>query len=103
ANNPERGIKVDTAPTFIHHNLVFGSLKPFEIDNDQPPVLWANLAADPAFADAANGDYRLLASSPAIDAGSGPVASVDISGSARADGEPDAGTADLGHHVDAEP
>ncbi|MFM7143470.1 MAG: hypothetical protein ACKO2K_16320, partial [Alphaproteobacteria bacterium] len=36
-----------------------------------------------------------------VDAGSGPVASLDIGGSTRSDGVPDAGTADLGFHVDA--
>ncbi len=103
ANNPARGVKVDRTPTTVHHNLVVGSALPYDYDTDAMPVFWANLAADPQFADAAGGDYRLRATSPALDAGSGSVEALGISGSVREDGAPDAGVADLGRHEEALP
>jgi len=102
ANNPARGIKVDTAPTYIHHNDVFGSATAVDVDQDDPPVQWSNLAVDPLFTDA-NGDYTLQAASPVIDQGSGLVSALDISGATRFDGAPDTGVADMGRHESAAP
>lgn len=98
-NNANRGIKTDTAGSTVHHNDVFGSAIDYESGGGAEPIFWGNLAIDPAFVGAP--DYRLTAGSPAIDAGSGDVANVDISGSATQSGVADSGTADMGFHPDA--
>jgi hypothetical protein len=55
-----------------------------------PGTQVGNLSVDPAFVDAANGDFRLAAVSALIDAGTdmplGGVAPADLDGSARAAG-----------------
>ncbi|MEO1718073.1 MAG: choice-of-anchor Q domain-containing protein, partial [Planctomycetota bacterium] len=60
-----------------------------------------NIQADPMFVDPSNGDYSLMPSSPAIDAGStslylGPTLS-DLAGNPRAQDDPD--TADTGEAI----
>src|SRR5581483_3467333 len=108
AGNVNRGIRVDTDPTLIHHNDVFGSATPIDVFAGAP-TMWANLFVDPLFVDAGNGNYALRsadlegADSPAIDRASGSPGARDISGSTRSDGGADAGTADLGHHANAAP
>ena len=97
--NAGRAIKVDTQPTWIHHNLVWDQSLIVDSESDQPPVVWDMIEADPLFV--GNGDYRVLPESPAIDAGNLNVADSDIGGSIRADLEPDTGLADLGRHVEA--
>ena len=55
-----------------------------------------NIAGDPLFVDAAGGDYRLAAASPAIDAGTGVSApAFDLDGGARV-GLPDIGAYEFG-------
>lgn len=97
SGNTNRGIKVDTAPVTIHHNDVFGSATAYDTVGGQEPVTWENLAVDPLFVSAV--DLRLQPSSPVIDSGSGPPATVDISGSTLVSGTPDSGTADMGYHA----
>ena len=106
ANNSGRGIKTTVAPSLIHHNNLFGQATP--LDTTTGDVIWANITTNPAFVNAAGGDYRLshvaagqASTSPAIDAGSGTTTAVDISGSTRTDGVVDAGIADLGFHLGA--
>jgi hypothetical protein len=68
-----------------HHNLWFGSGPP-------PGMLSANLEADPQFVAAANGDFRLEVSSPAIDSGAAGAAAADYLGVPRPQGAaPDLG------------
>jgi len=81
--------------------------------------VWASIDGNPRYRDPSgpddvlglegwqDDDFRLrqlpgeTPASPMVDAGSGPVAELDIGGSTRSDGVPDAGVADLGFHVDA--
>ncbi|MBY0275801.1 right-handed parallel beta-helix repeat-containing protein, partial [Candidatus Binatia bacterium] len=83
-------------------------------------VVWSNLGANPRYEEPAgldgilggsgwaDDDFRLeqFASggefdSPVANAGSGQVASLDIGGTTRKDGVPDAGVADIGFHYGA--
>lgn len=98
----EIGIKTDTAGSTVHHNdVVANATKAYQSAGGKEPIFWANLAVDPVFVGGA--DYRLTAGSPAIDAGSGAVSAVDISGSATQSGVADSSTADMGFHPDASP
>lgn len=98
-SNAGRAIKVDTAPTWIHHNLFWAQSLTIDFDTGQEPLTWNLIEADPLFA--GNGDYRVAAGSPAIDAGDREVLVSDIDGSIRTDLVPDTGIADLGRHVAA--
>ncbi len=111
SGNSPIGIETNTAPTLVHHNLIHGSAIELEQKSGQEPTVWSNVRGeDPLFVDAAAGDFRLAQraagqaeDSPAVDRGSGDVATLDIGGSTRSDGAPDAGVADLGYHHDAPP
>ena len=60
---------------------------------DRPAAIGSgNFVADPRFADAANGDYRLTVASPAIDAAVGSTVKADLLGVTR----PDGAAADVG-------
>ena len=60
------------------------------------------IVPDAGFAAPDNDDFRLTATSPALDAGSAPAALFGLDGStARVDGVLDSGTVDLGFHSDA--
>ncbi len=93
------GVKTTTAPVTIHHLDVFGSSFPIDSRSGFAPVVWQLRFDDPGFV--GNSDWRLVSGSPAIDAGSGLPADLDISGSALFDGSPDTGSADLGVHLAA--
>lgn len=70
----------------INRNLVFGP-------NDQTPTMSNTITSDPLFADAANGNYRLTALSPALDCALGTLLpAYDILGLSR----PYNGVVDLG-------
>src|SRR5690606_5801069 len=111
ASNSTIGIETDTAPTLVHHNLIWDSAVELEIESAQPPTLWANLlATPPGFVDAEAGNFRLQhaaagqpSTSAAVNAGSGNVGTRDISGTTRSDGVADDGVADLGYHAQAQP
>ena len=110
AGNRSVGIKTDAPSTLVHHNAVSGSSVPFDFRSGEPPVLWANVAAEPGFVDATVGDFRLrhasagdADTSACVDAGSGAIGSIDITGTTRRDGVADDGMADLGYHEQAEP
>jgi hypothetical protein len=55
-----------------------------------------NIDSDPAFVDAAGGDYRLAAGSPAIDAGTTTGAPTYAIDGARRDSQPDIGAFEYG-------
>ena len=99
--NDTRGVKTDTAGSTVHHNLFFGNPIEAESKGSEEPLFWSNVDLAPAFEDEV--DFRLQLASPGIDAGSGEVESLDISGSTVASGAADEGQADLGFHEDAEP
>jgi len=108
--NRGAGIRTDLAPTLVHHNAVSGSTLAIDGRIGQEPTAWSNLSVVPAFVNAAAGDFRLRqeaagdgVTSACVDAGSGTIGAVDISGSTRRDGVADAGVADLGYHDAAEP
>ncbi|MEO2169137.1 MAG: right-handed parallel beta-helix repeat-containing protein, partial [bacterium] len=101
AGNMNKGIKVDSAPTLVHHNLLWNQAIPLDENSAAPPVVWATTAADPLLV--GGHDYRVQAGSPALEAGSGPVSTRDISGSIQSDLSEDIGTADIGYHVAATP
>jgi hypothetical protein len=101
SSNAGFAVKTDALPTVVHHNVVFGSIAPFDTTSGREPATWSNLVVDPLLVAADAGDYALAqtaagdaAQSPAVDAGSGAVEALDVSGSTRTDGEPDADTAD---------
>jgi hypothetical protein len=111
------GAVVSGAGTVMYNCIVWGNqpvagqlgaAAPVEyclVENGQAGA--GNVDLDPQFADVANGDLRLLATSPAIDAGStsryvGPL--VDLDGGARGvddpDVEPDSGESVYGPVID---
>ena len=47
AGNMNKGIKVDSAPTLVHHNLLWAQAIPLDQDTDAAPIVWATTAADP--------------------------------------------------------
>ena len=98
-DNTLHGVRTDIDGSIIHHNDVFGAATTKDYDTATETIFWGNLEVDPGFVGAP--DYRLTAGSPLLDVGSGNVADVDISGSARQSGAVDAGTADLGFHENA--
>ena len=99
ADNENKGAKVDSTGTLIHHNLFWNQITPIDDEAQAPPDTWANVEADPLFADAV--DWLVGSASPAIDMGSAAPAAVDISGSVRDDGTADDGLADAGRHAGA--
>ena len=56
-----------------------------------PGVTPATIVADPGFVDPANGDFRLLASSPGIDKGGATNYTTDLLGNPASNGGPDIG------------
>ncbi|MEO2169674.1 MAG: right-handed parallel beta-helix repeat-containing protein, partial [bacterium] len=106
--NSGRGIKSDTAPLLLHHNLVFANPVAYDTQISAMPTAWDNRARDPLFRDPSGGDFRLQqsaagdgATSPAVDAGSAEPVPAGISGSTRGDAASDIGVADLGWHQSA--
>jgi len=87
SNNGGLGIMV-SGPT-ASHNLVWGNAVDYPRGGPGP----GDLALDPLFADAAGGDFRLRAGSPAVDAGtSAHSTAADLEGRARPQGAaPDLG------------
>ncbi|MFM7141543.1 MAG: hypothetical protein ACKO2K_06450, partial [Alphaproteobacteria bacterium] len=101
-------VKTDLAPSVVHHNVLFGGARTFDSKSGEEPVRRANRVADPLLVDPAGSDFSLrqvaagqAEDSPARDAGSGRVATLDIGGSTRSDGIGDAGLADAGWHAEA--
>jgi hypothetical protein len=76
----------------VDYNLFYGNAHNICGNTIVPP--YANIYADPLFADAVNGDFKLHAASPAIDSGTGGpnVPNVDIEGNHR----PQGGGVDMG-------
>jgi hypothetical protein len=72
---------------YVDYNLFYNNDTDICGDTTVPPH--ANIFADPLFADALNGDFKLHSTSPAIDSGAaGPnVPDVDIEGSHRPQGD----------------
>ncbi|MDG2306155.1 MAG: right-handed parallel beta-helix repeat-containing protein, partial [Candidatus Binatia bacterium] len=106
--NTNIAIKVDTAPTYIHHNVLHASTTDIDTQTGQEPVRWDNATTDPLLVNPAGGDLSLShlaagqgANSPAIDQGSALVVDADISGATRTDAIADSGTADPGFHSGA--
>jgi hypothetical protein len=76
----------DTNAPMIHFNDVFTPAGPAYGGMCDQTDLNGNLSVDPAFVDPANGDYRVQAGSPVIDAGYGEAADVpaiDLDGAPR--------------------
>src|SRR5690606_18129535 len=99
ANNALTGIKydLDDAGWMVHHNDAFGSGTNYDLPSGVKTHP-SNLSVDPAFVDAAGGNFALqqLAAgdgtqSPLVDAGSATVGTADIDGSTRSDGADDIG------------
>ena len=120
ADNQPYGIRLDTIGSSLHHDLISGSTSP--LSPRDYAVGAGTITGDPLFvlpagADGIRGgegfaddDFSLAqiasgqaAQSPAVDAGSGDVATRDIGGGTRSDAVPDAGVADLGFHAGAPP
>jgi parallel beta-helix repeat protein len=115
ADNTRVGLRLEPAGTAVRNILLHGN------DTDLLPAAYAIgggfVAGAPQFVDPygtdsivggpsswADDDFSLdPATSPAIDAGSGPIAERDIDGSTRPDLAPDTGVADLGFHAGAGP
>lgn len=90
----ERDFRDNTNKIEIYNNTIHRvGLTPVEIrSGDEGIILTNNIgvsapgnlqASDDLFVDSANGDFRLVAGSPAIDAASGLVSSTDINGESR--------------------
>jgi len=103
------GIKYDQpdAGWAVHHNDSWGSATAYDLPSGVFPAT-SNLSINPRFVDAPGGRFQLRqvagegARSQLLDAGSGPVEEVDISGSTASNGRADKGIADLGYHFDAD-
>ena len=72
-NSADQGAQIvlgGTATLSVGYSDVMGGAVDIVI-GDQAELIWGpgNIDADPLFADSANGDYRLMAGSPCIDAG----------------------------------
>ena len=113
AGNPLTGIKYEQvdAALVVHHNDVWQSATAYDLPSGIRPAA-SNLLVDPRLRDPAAGDFSLRQvagqpdedpGSPLVDAGSGPAATRDISGSTASDLRPDTGVADLGFHAGADP
>lgn len=106
ASNLGPGIRVDSTPTWVHHNLAHGNVSAIDWDDAAPPLTWDQLSSEPGFTDPAAGDFTLRhaaagqgGTSAAVDAAGDTVARRKIVGSTRIDGVADTGDADLGHHA----
>jgi hypothetical protein len=89
------GVMQETSQALFYDNDVFGNGTNYGMVNANPPsTANGNISQDPLFADRANGDYRLTAASPAIDAGSGSYVrfETDLDGKPRVVG----GRVDMG-------
>jgi hypothetical protein len=116
ASNAPFGLKLELDGVSVHHDLFFQNTT--AVDPADYPLGSGILTSNPRFVSpgGANGttggigtwvddDFSLSQTaagqaqqSPAVDAGSGAVASRDIAGSTRSDDVADAGTADMGFH-----
>ena len=89
------------------HNVFDRAADPLFVDPVGPDGVLGGERVDGAFVDrSADDDFRLRQpgderTSPAIDAGSGHIAELGLTGSTAGDGRPDDGVVDIGFHYDA--
>jgi len=116
------GLYLAAVDVTVHHNAFSGNGRDRDQKDDFLPSLffWANRGVNPRYVDPAGADgvlggagwldddFRLqqlaagdVLQSPVVDAGSGAVEALDISGSTARNDQPDAGIADLGFHENA--
>jgi len=83
ANNGATGITTNDPTPTIDFNDVIGHLVDFDGNASQGPN---GVSVAPLFVDPASGDYRLLSTSPLLDAGTDLGIIVDLLGNTRPDG-----------------
>lgn len=76
----------DCAGANVRDNIVYGNRTPYFQSGDTGTTLANNVTANPLVVNAAGGDYRLTASSPAIDAGANVGITIDRIGTTRPQG-----------------
>jgi hypothetical protein len=85
----DNGLNCDGCSGSLGHNLVWGNSTDYVNDASAATT---DLSADPLFMSTAEGDYRLSAASPAIDAGTTTAVVTDVHGDTRPSGTaPDLG------------
>lgn len=85
---PGTGIKVESGAvaTSLTNNIIYGQTGTAIVDSGSGTTQTTNLTTNPLFVNAGAGDFRLTATSPAINSGTAVPIATDIVGTARPQG-----------------